>query len=444
MRRSVRAPRFHGWALAVAVVVSSIVAATPVHAASASLTLDDALQLAVAQSPQLAAQIALAQGANVGSVAAGALPDPKLKTTLGERSPPTPSSDSLRKDFHEWLKVGVSQEFPGGDKRELRTRRAELDAQRGLVDVEVQRAAVQREVAMAWIARHFADEAELKVADQINEAKLAVDAGKAQYRSASATQADVIALQSAVIDLENRRTEIALQARRAQITLARYIGADAERPLGAPPDLAHVPPAVAENMDADALPAVRAARAKEIVAAADADLEHEENWPDWMAELSYGWRGRAGAIVQTEPGHTVDPLTPYSQLISLEVEVSLPLFTSSRQEPRQAAKLKELDASRGLRENARRRQSAEVEGMVTEWEGARAQAKRIRDELIPLVVQRREAALAAYRGGTGTLAALLEARRGELAAQLALISQEQAAGKAWAWLAFAFPVADKS
>ncbi len=56
-------------------------------------------------------------------------------------------------------------------------------------------------------------------------------------------------------------------------------------------------------------------------------------------------------------------------------------------------------------------QSAEVEGMVTEWDGACAQAKVYSGRSsFSLVVQRREAALTAYRGGTGTLAAVLEAR----------------------------------
>ena len=41
--------------------------------------------------------------------------------------------------------------------------------------------------------------------------------------------------------------------------------------------------------------------------------------------------------------------------------------------------------------------------------------------MLPLAAQRREAALAAYRGGTGTLAAVLEARRAELDATLSLL-----------------------
>ena len=87
---------------------------------------------------------------------------------------------------------------------------------------------------------------------------------------------------------------------------------------------------------------------------------------------------------------------------------------------------------------------AEVQAMLVEWQSARTQAARIRDDLLPLAAQRREAALAAYRGGTGTLAAVLDARRAELDARLALIQQEQAAAKAWAWLIFVLPATEQS
>ena len=82
--------------------------------------------------------------------------------------------------------------------------------------------------------------------------------------------------------------------------------------------------------------------------------------------------------------------------------------------------------------------------MLAEWESARAQAQRMRAELLPLNALRRESALAAYRGGTGTLTAVLEARRAELDATLALLQMEQAAAKAWAWLTFVLPVTEPS
>jgi outer membrane protein TolC len=427
----------------VLVAAMSLLAAAHAHAAGAPLSLDDALRIAVAQAPRLGAQRALAEGASLEIVPAGALPDPKLKVAP-EDVPTNTFERFTAKDFHGWLKVGLMQEFPGGDKRDLRTRRAEQEARLSLTEVELERAAVQRDVATAWIERRYADEAEAKVAEQIAEAELAVEAASAGYRAGKTTQSDLIALQRAVVELGNRRTEFVLQAKRATISLARYIGAAADRPLGRLPDVAQAPPGVDGHLDVEALPEVRSGRAREAVRSADADLALEENWPDFSVEFDYKWRGRAGPVVQFEPGHGVEPFQVYSQLMSLEVEVGLPFFSSTRQAPRHAAKLKELDAATNARVDASRRRSAEVDGKLAEWESAREQAARIRDELIPLAIQRREAAVAAYRGGTGPLATVLAARRSVLAAQLALIAQEQAAGKAWAWLAYVFPVADKS
>ena len=122
--------------------------------------------------------------------------------------------------------------------------------------------------------------------------------------------------------------------------------------------------------------------------------------------------------------------------------IDLPWSPGTQQDRELAAKLKELDAARAMRDDTRRMRSAEVETMVAEWESARAQSQRMRAELLPLNALRRESALAAYRGGTGTLTAVLEARRAELDITLALLQMEQAAAKAWAYLTYVLPVAE--
>ena len=415
--------------------------ALPACAAGGALSFDEALRLAEARSPQLSAQRARADGASAGAVAAGALPDPKLKTKM-ENVPTAGEERWTAKDPHTALKVGVIQEIPGRYKRDLRTQRADDETRGALAKLEAQRTAVMRDVATAWLARRFAEEAEEAIADQIAEAEFAVEASGARYRAGKGEQAELIAVQRALVLLRNQHTDGEARAKQARIALARFIGADAERALGGSPDLALLPAGIAERVDTDALPEVRAALAQATSAGTDAALARAEDWPDLWVEASYAWRGKAGEI--PHPGHPSDPGYQWSKLLSMEVEVGLPLFGATRQDPRYAAKRMEQDAARGLGENAKRRQSAEVEAMVAEWEGARAQALRIRDELIPLAAQRREAALAAYRGGTGTLAAVLDARRGELAARLALIERQAAGARAWAWLASLFPATGKS
>ena len=414
-------------ARAVAAATALLLFTDGAAAAGPPLSLAEALRVAVESSPQLASQRAMVDAAREMAGPAGELPDPKLK--LGVENVPTNGVDSwsLTRDFMTMSKIGVMQEFPREAKRKLRSQRAENDAQRGVVAIEAARLVIQRETASAWLARWFAADVERAIGSQIAEAELAVTSAMAAYRSGKAPQSEVIAAQSMVIELKNRATDAAAQSRRARIGLARYIGIDAERPLGDPPDLARMPFDVARLDDVDAQPEVQLARAQEAIAATEVDLARAAKDPDWSAELTYAVRG-----------------APYSNMVSLMVSIDLPWSPGTRQDREHAAKLRELDAARAMREDTRRMRVAEGGAMIAEWESARAQAKRISDEMLPLAAQRREAALAAYRGGTGSLVAVLEARRAELDARLALIAQEQAAAKAWAWLQFVFPAMEKS
>jgi len=407
-------------------VAAAAFAAPCVEAAEPSLSLAEALKIAVTRSQQLVSQRAMAEASRELIVSAGELPDPKLKA--GVENVPTDGTDawSLTRDFMTMSKIGLMQEFPGAEKRRLRVERAERGAERSTAAVLAATLAVEREAASAWFARRFAQEVERAIAAQIGEAELNTTAVAAAYRANKATQGELIATQSMVVELRNRATEAAAQAKRAGIMLARYVGPAADRPLGDAPDFSRLPDAL-RLADVDAQPELRLARAQESVAAAEAALAGAAKRPDWSAEVSYAVRG-----------------SPYSNMISLMFSIDLPWSAGTRQDREHAARLRELDAARAMREDAQRMRSAEVDQMIAEWDSARVQAQRIERELMPLAVQRREAAQAAYRGGTGPLAAVLDARRAQLDAELALITQQQAAAKAWAWLNFVTPVGEGS
>jgi outer membrane protein TolC len=404
-------------ALAVAAIVSP-----SLDAAEAGLSFAEALKIAVTRSQQIVSQRAMAEAAGEMVVSAGELPDPKLKAGVENVPIEGPDAWSLRRDFMTMSKIGLMQEFPREEKRRLRTERAQRDVERGTAAIEATTLAVERDTATAWVTRRFAEDAESAIAAQIAEAELNATTVAAAYRAGKAPQSELITAQSLVVELRNRATEAAAQSKRARITLTRYIGPAAELPLGAPPDFTRLPDR-ARYADVDAQPELRLARAQESVAAANAALAGAAKLPDWSAEVSYAVRG-----------------SPYSNMISLMFSIDLPWSPGTRQEREQVAKLKELDAARAMREDTQRMRAAEVDSMLTEWESARTQANRTESELLPLAVQRREAALAAYRGGTGPLSAVLDARRALLDAQLALITQQQAAAKAWAWLNFVVPV----
>ncbi len=221
------------YALFLIVAASSY--APDVVAAGASLSYAEALRLALAQSGQLVSQRAMVDAAHEMAGPAGELPDPKLR--IGVDNVPTDGPDrwTLNRDFMTMTKVGVMQEFPREEKRKLRSQRLERDAARGAVAVESTQLAVQREVAAAWLTRRFAGDTERTIADQIAEAELALATAGAAYRAGKAGQSELIAVQSMLVELRNRATDAAAQSRRATIALARYIGPDAERPLGDAP-----------------------------------------------------------------------------------------------------------------------------------------------------------------------------------------------------------------
>ena len=226
-------------------------AAPCVGAAEPSLSLAEALKIAVTRSQQLVSQRAMAEAGREMVVPAGELPDPKLK--VGVENVPTDGPDAwrLNRDFMTMSKIGLMQEFPGAEKRRLRIERAERDAERSTAAVLASTLTVEREAASAWFARRFAQEAERAIAAQIGEAELNATAVAAAYRANKASQGELIAAQSVVVELRNRATEAAAQAKRARIVLARYIGPAAERPPGDAPDFSRLPDA-ANLADVDA------------------------------------------------------------------------------------------------------------------------------------------------------------------------------------------------
>lgn len=405
----------------IALVASlAIAAACPARAQpGVPLTLAEAQRVALERSPALVSQALMADASREMAVAAGELPDPQLFG--GFENVPVTGPDRWRfRDGMTMTRIGIMQEITRGEKRQLRSERALREAERVSVASEADALTVRRETATAWLNAYFAQRIERAIAAQIAEAELQATMADAAYRAGRGAQNDVLAARSAQLELRNRTVEAQLAARRARLGLARYIGAAAERPLAEPPALDALPETAERLVVVEAQPEVRRLDAQRALLDTESELARAGKLPDWSVELSYGLR----------EGN--------SDVISLMFRIALPWSPQTRQDREHAAKLKERDAVAAMREDAKRMREAEVRQMLVEWEAMREQGRRIRDELVPLARSRTDATLASYRGGMGSLAMVLEARRGELDAEIALINAEQAAARSWAWLANLF------
>ncbi len=405
----------------VALAVLIGIAAGRAHAAP--LTLDEALRLAQERSRQLPAQDASAAAARAMATAAGQRADPTLKAGINNLPINGPDRFSLSRDFMTMRSIGVMQEFTREGKLKARAARFEREAEVAEAGRELVRANLQRDTAMAWLDRHYQERMRDVLVSQRDEARLQIDTADAAYRGGKGSQADVFAARSGVAQIEDRLALTQRQIATATTQLARWIGAPAAEALGAPPALDAV------RLRADDLhsqlvhhPQIEVLLRQEAMAQADAEVAQENKKPDVSVELMYSQRGPA-----------------YSNMVSVNLSVPLQWDQKNRQDREVTAKMALVEQVRAEREEATRAHVAEALAMLQEWHSDRERLSRYDASLLPLATERTRASIAAYRGASGSLTAVLEARRGEIDTRIERLRLEMDAARLWAQLNYLVP-----
>lgn len=391
--------------------------------AQPALTLDQALRLAQDRSRQLVAQDYAAAAAREMAVAAAQLPDPTLTAGVNNLPINGPDRFSLTRDFMTMRSVGVMQEFTRDDKRKARAARFEREAEVAQAGRNQALANLQRDTALAWLDRYYQERMRQVLTAQRDEAKLQIEAADAVYRGGRGSQADVFSARSVVSQIDDRIAQADRQVVTAQTRLARWIGKSAHEPLGA------LPNAEAIRIDATALeariaqhPQIELMAKQEQVARAEADVAQTNKRSDWSAELMYSQRGPA-----------------YSNMVSVNFSIPWQLDRKNRQDRELAAKLALVDQLLAHREEVTRELIADARTWQQQWQNSRERLVRYDNSLIPLAAERTRAAIAAYRGNSGSLSAVLEARRMEIDMRLERVRLEMETAGLWAQLEYLIP-----
>ena len=393
------------------------------NAAAQPLSLDRALELARARSQAVIAQDAAAAAAREMAVAAGQLPDPTLTVGINNLPVTGPDKFSLTDDFMTMRSVGVMQEFTREGKRKARSTRYEREAESAEAGKQLALANLSRDTALAWLDRYYQETIGAMLRRQRDEATLSIDAAEAAYRGGRGSQADVILARSSVGMIDDRIAQNDREILSAKTMLARWIGGTANDPLAAPPSTVTSPLDVA-NLDTrlEHHPAIAVLTKQEAVAQADADVARAAQLPDWSLALMYSQRGPS-----------------YSNMVSINVSIPLQWDQRNRQDREVAAKLALADQVRAQREEMLRDHIAEVRVMWQEWQSYRERINRYDVTLVPLGVERTRAASTAYRSNTGSLAAVLDARRSEIDTAIERVKLELDSARVWARLYFLLP-----
>ena len=387
------------------------------------LTLREALALATARSQQLVASHASTAALRNMAVAAGQLPDPVLKFGVDNLPLNGPDRLSLSRDFMTMRRIGVMQELPGAQKRQLRIERFEREAEVSVAQGQMSLANLQRDTALAWIESYYTQQTRQLVLRQIEEIRLQVQAAESGFGIGRSSQADVFAARSALVLLEDRLSTVDRQQRNAALVLARWVGPDAERPA------TEAPAWQSSRLEDGRLqeyiplhPDLMVLKARVDAAQTDSRLAEANRRSDWSVEVMYSQRGSA-----------------YSNMLSVVVSIPLQWDRANRQDRELAAKLSMVDEARAKYEDMLRSQEAEVRGLLNDWQTGKSRVVRHRDQLIPLAEQRTQAALTGYRTGKVDLAAALSARRDEIDARMQALTVEMETAKSWAQLNFLSP-----
>ena len=398
-------PRPRGMAAAlVSMCLSGALAAQPSTPSQPQpppgLSFDHALAVALSRAPQLDARRASVEGASNAQISAGQLPDPRLAVGIDNLPITGPDRYSTARDFMTMKRIGYAQEVPNADKRQARGDAAQARTARERAALDADRLAVQREAALAWLARYFAEQRLAGFDALERENRLLQDSLASRISAGKSLPADALLVRQEALALADRKDELTRDVAKAQATLKRWIGAAADAPLqGDPPallpDAQHSPDTVDRHADlATYAPMADVARAelRELQAAKKGD---------WGWEVSYAKRGPA-----------------FSDMLSVQFSFELPLWAGQRQDPQIEVKRKELERIAAEREDMRRRSLEEVESRLAEHDEMNRKLARLTDAALPLAVQRVQLLLASYAAGRTDLGAVLAARRDSAELQL--------------------------
>lgn len=415
------ARRAFAWGSAIAL---GLAMACEVNAASAPLTLDVAVQRGVRHAPLLAARDFDIDAMHQEAGRAGQLPDPSLTFGVANYPVTDPGAFSLRSDTMTMRTVGVMQAIPS---------RAARDADRTLAGAQIDAAeadrvsttqTVQERIANAWIDVWAMQRRRALLEELRGENTLAIQITQARLRGGDGGTTDALAARADAAALDNRLDAVDADLAAAQASLQRWLVEPASM-LADAPDFSRLPVSadrLEKNVDRQA--PMQGWQAREQVAQAALEQARAARHPDWSVSAMYGKRA-----------------PNLSDMVTLQVGVSLPLFTRNRQDRGVSARQAQWDAVEAAHEDARRAQGEMIERTLATWNGWNRQIQRYQDTLLTLDRDRAQTALAGYRGG-GLLQPWLDARRDEIELRLSFADALAARARLWASLAYLIPTGE--
>lgn len=385
----------------------------PGLAPAATLSLDQAIELAVQRSE--AARAARAGVASAGETAraSGQLPDPMLRA--GVENLPVTGSDRFRttRDFQTMKRIGIAQEWVSSEKRAAREAAARTSVAREAALVQVAAADTRLQTVLAYLDAYYAGEAFKLGALNERHAREELEAGKGRLAAPGGNSTEVLALTSALGLAADESADLRQQQSAAALALRRWVGLQPDE-LAAP-DLAGMP---SEARYVATHPSVVAKQRDVEVARREVEVARLNRRPSWTWEVSYGQR------------------TGYSDMVSVGVSIPLAVAPEARQDRETASRLALVEKAEAELAEAERTVQGEYATLTSDAQKLQLRIERFREGVIVPARQRTAASTAAYRANQASLVMLFEARHAEVELQRKLLVLQRDLAKTQAQLTF--------
>ncbi len=372
--------------------------ASQAHALSVSLA--QAQQRALADSPRLSEIAARYQAAQTIPEQMGALPDPSV--TVGLLSVPTNTFD-LDQEAMTQFQVGIQQPLPWPGKLKLKSSVAQFGAGATEQELAEARLMLSRDVVKSWWNLYFTERALEVVRENQQKMREFNRITLSRYRVGKGVQQDALQAQLELSALLEREVVLTGQRRVQAAGLNALLARDAQESLeliSAEPPAFRDLPQQAELLDRALRqrPLLRQRMIQLDAAREKTKLAELGLIPDFTLGASYGYR-------QSAPNGA-----DRADLLSLTLGIKIPLYALSKQRREIDQREAEVMASKDRLHETQLQVRSQIVSAVAAYERAGSQAELLENGILPQARQTVASMLSGFQVGQVDFTALVRAQ----------------------------------
>ncbi|MFD3398894.1 TolC family protein [Alteromonas macleodii] len=412
-----------------------------------TLSLEQALQLAIQYDPLLKGNAHRKERFNAEAEASSYWANPQVSASV--QNLPT-DGFAFDQEPMTQFKVGLKQQLPRGDENLYSQQKYQVMADQMSVESQARKAWLKREVTLTWLDWVYAKR-RIGLLDKEKSLLIQLlDFTDSRYRQgvAAAAQQDILQVRLALLSLDDKYVQAYQQKNEARSALSKWFGAPLDESVSAP-----LTQSIQDAIEVDAIlndsnlslssfltvidssepfsilqhhPEATLLKIQTQIEAQNLNIAREQTKSQWAFEASYGYRQDAQNGASR------------ADFVSLGVQVDLPFFNKSRQDASIAAAASKMSASETDFRLKVNELAANAEVLKSRLSALSERKALYETALIGETQQLSEAELTAYTTDTGDISDVVNANLKQVQVQDDLLKIDIERARTLASLAYLY------